>query len=91
MAGFTALPAGWYNYYETYDDLVRRKVYRTPCPGVVQVQTDYDNTLKAAEFNGAAVQEASSSSSAKYLGTFYGEEYWEEFGTTAPNENLQQA
>lgn len=91
--GFTALPAGWYNYYSETDERGRRKVYRNPCPGILKIETvtsdDYGNELytshelKSAEFSGATLTAADG---ANYLGTFYGEEHWEEFGDKAPNE-----
>lgn len=93
-AGFTALPAGWYNYYAEADERDRRKVFRSPCPGIIQLDTvetdDYgDSKILYSEYHSADVDHGyldKASESDNYLGTFYGEEFWEEFGTLAPNE-----
>jgi hypothetical protein len=86
--GFTALPAGWYNYYAQTDERGRRRVFRNPCPGLIHIQGETEIEFKAADFEGASLLDAECDN---YLGTFYGEEYEEMFGDKAPNESLQEA
>lgn len=102
-AGFTALPAGWYSYYAKTDERGRRKVYRTPCPGILKVEilnvddagakTHSHYSFQAAELADGLLAGANEdlNPDVTYLGTFYGEEYWEEFGELAPNETALTA
>ncbi|CAM3213338.1 hypothetical protein PSET11_03049 [Arthrobacter ulcerisalmonis] len=83
--GFTALPTGWYNYYNS-----EGKVYCTSCPGLLKVETVNHYTdgrkehgafeYKATEFDGGLIIEAESLG---YIGTF-ADKVWEE--TTNPLE-----
>ena len=81
-AGFTALPAGWYNYYKGEGG----KTFRSPCPGIIQIDTietdDYgDSKVAYSEFHAADLDEGflDKASGGNYIGTSFGDEdNWQE-------------
>lgn len=83
-AGFTALPAGWYNYYKADGD----KAFRSACPGIIQEDTietdDYgDSKITYSEFHAASMDEGymeKASTSSNYTGTYFGDagDDWQE-------------
>jgi hypothetical protein len=77
-AGFTALPAGWYNYYSADDDTI----FRSACPGMIQIDTlqvdEYSGKKKVAysEWHAATLDEGyldQADTSKNYLYTSFGE------------------